>query len=124
MVDDFNSISKLPTESCKQYIDRVRLLAGDLSTAGRPLANEDVAYRLLFGLPEEYRQLRTSIISNRSDDHKLSTIRIVPAILSEERHLISTSRNRSNVPPSSGGSASAAYTSTPQLSANFDQSDS
>ena len=91
MVDEFNSVSKLPGESCKQFIERVRLLADELATTGRPLANEDIAYRLLFGLPEDYRQLRTSIISNRTDDHILSTIRIIPAILSEERYLLNTS---------------------------------
>ena len=125
MVDDFNWVSKLPNESCKQFIDRVRLLAEELATSGRPIANEDVAYRMLFRLPEEYRQLRTSIISNRSDDHKLSTARIIPAILSEERHFINTSRSRAApAVPSSTSASNASFTSTSQLSPDFNQPDS
>ena len=123
MVDTFNPVTKLPDEACKQFIDWVRILADELATAGRPLASEDITYRLLFGLPEEYRQLRTAIISNRTDDHVLSTIQIIPAILSEERHLLNTSRTCvSSTSASSGPAPGAAYTTSSQLSPTFDQS--
>lgn len=55
MVDEFNSVTRLPDKSCKQFIDLVHPFVDELTTAGRPLASEDITYRLLFGLPEEYR---------------------------------------------------------------------
>ena len=92
MSDEFNTLVMLPNETCKLYIDRVKLAAEELATAGRSLDSEEIAYRLLFGLPDDYRPLRTSLLSTRSDQNKLSTSRVIPAILSEERHISNMSK--------------------------------
>ena len=97
MVDDFHNVSKSPSESCKQFIDRVKGITRELDTAGRPISDEDVAYHLLFGLPDDYRHLRTSLISHRSDKGLLTST-VIPAILSEERLIINLLRHSSNPP--------------------------
>ena len=92
MSDEFHTLIMLPDETCKLYIDRVKLAAEELATAGCTLDSEEVAYRLLFGLPDDYRPLRTSLLSSRSDLNKLSNSRVILAILSEERHISNMSK--------------------------------
>lgn len=112
MIDDFNSLTKEPSESCRHYIDRLKVAAEELASSGHPVNNEDVACRLLFGLPDNFRHLRTSLMSTRSNSNKLSTSKVISAILSEERHILNISRHI--VPPSAPSSSirSSTYTAS------------
>ena len=47
MSDEFYTLIMLPDETYKLYIDRVKLAAEELATAGRTLDSEEVVYRLL-----------------------------------------------------------------------------
>lgn len=101
MSDEFYTLIMLPDETYKLYIDRVKLPAEELATAGRTLDSEEVVYRLLFELPDDYRSLCTSLLSSRSDINKLSTSHVMPVILSEERHISNMSKRTttSSSPP-------------------------
>lgn len=127
MIDEFHSIYMLPDETCKTYIDRVKLAADDLASAGRSLNNEDIAYRLLFGLSDQFRHLRTSLLSTRTDQNMLTTARVITAILSEERHLLNMSKrssqpaqNAPNTPPSLRHSSHATTANATPLQPRFD----
>ena len=52
MNEDFERLVKLPSESCQAWIRRVKDAALDLSNAGKIIDEEDIAYKLLSGLPE------------------------------------------------------------------------
>lgn len=108
MGEDFNKLVKVSSESCQLWIRRVRDAAADLAAAGRPLDPEDVAYKLLSGLPDEYRPLRTALMAMRTDDVKLDIVRVSGAILSEER----TIPSNPTPTPSASRSHEHAHTTT------------
>ena len=67
--------------------------------------------------------MHTVIISNCTDDHVLSTMWMIPAIVSEEHYLRNTSRTHvSSTFAFSGPTLGAVYTTSSQLSPTFVQS--
>ena len=101
MCEAFEKMSKLPSESCTQWIRRVRDTAAELDTYVRPVGDEDIAYKLLSGLLDEYRALRTALMAWRTDTSKLDVIRISSAILIEEKSIRSTDTSPTTSAPSS-----------------------
>ena len=87
MNKDFERLVKLTSESCQAWIRRVKDTALDLSNAGKIMDEEDIAYKLLSSLPEQYRPLRTALMALRSDAQPLTITRVSAAILMEERSI-------------------------------------
>ena len=80
-------LSCLRNHICQAWIRRVKDAALDLSNAGKIIDEEDIAYKLLSGLPEQYRPLRTALMALRSDVQPLTITRVSAAILMEERSI-------------------------------------
>lgn len=78
---------KLPSESCHQWIRRVQGAASYLALYNHPVGQEDVAYRLFSGLPDEFRPLRTALMAMGTDSHRLGVTRESSAILTEEKSI-------------------------------------
>ena len=65
----------------------VKDAARDLALYNRPVDQEDIAYRLLSGLPDEFRPLRTALMAMRTDSHRLDVTRVSSAILTQEKSI-------------------------------------
>ena len=82
-----------------------------------------VLLSFLFGLTDDFRPLRTSLLASRSDINNLSTSRVIPAILSEERHILNMSKRTLTNPPSDsirhGSHTAAASASAPTTPASL-----
>ena len=70
-----------------------------MASYGRPIGEEDVAYKLPSGLPDEYRALRTALMEWRTDSLKLEVGRISSAILTEEKSIRPFVPDTPPVPP-------------------------
>lgn len=89
LLNEFSQTIKEKSETCTQYVTRVKGLARQLMAVGEKVSEERLLNKILQGLPKEYAQLRMTVaLQNQVDQEK-----VIDAIVGEEKR-ISSERER------------------------------
>ena len=84
---DFASVHKPPTESCTDYVKRVKRIVSELRDCGSPVNQQEVAFAILMGLPKEFSALVITLTNMATNHSPLVLEKTVAAIYTEEMRL-------------------------------------
>lgn len=84
---DFASAVKPPTESCTDYVKRVKRIVSELRDCGSPVNQQEVAFAILMGLPKECSALVITLINMATADSPLVLGKTVEAVYMEDMRL-------------------------------------
>ena len=98
LLNEFSLATKGNSETCTQYITRVKALARQLTAVGEKVSEERLLNKILQGLPRQYGQLRMTVaLQNEVDQEK-----VIDAIVGEERRMKNEKEREANEDGSRG----------------------
>ena len=84
---EFASANMASSESCTDYVKRIKRIVFELSDCGTSLKQEDVAYTILMGLPRECLALVITLTNMSTPEAPLVLERTIEAIYTKEMRL-------------------------------------
>ena len=87
LMKEFASANMLATESCTDFIRRVKRIVSELRDCGSTIREKEVAYTILMGLPKEFSALVITLTNMATTESPLALEKTVEAIYTEEMRL-------------------------------------
>lgn len=87
LMKEFASAVMLSTESCTDFVRKVKRIVSELRDCGTSMKERDVAYTILMGLPKEYSSLVITLTNMSTPESPLLLEKTIEAIYTEEMRL-------------------------------------
>ena len=87
LMKEFASAFVLSTESCTDFVRRVKRIVSELRDCGTSMKERDVAYTILMGLPKDYSSLVSTLTNMSTPESPLLLEKTIEAIYTEEMRL-------------------------------------